>query len=132
MLGFHGHEAVRFFQRATPTVISVNNGHLRGAVTLTRIPECLSEELSLPVFYSLVLPRLGFENPIFCWRGARMDFVEKLPCEAHHGILKISQLITIFLLVAATLWLNNCYGVNPIKSINFVLRKRTVTQGFHL
>ena len=49
MLSTHGHWAVRVFQRATPTVRSVNNGHLRGPVTLTHIPECLSEELSLPV-----------------------------------------------------------------------------------
>ena len=49
MLGTHGHWAVRVLQRAT-TVTSVNNGHLYGPVTLTRIPECLSEELSVPVF----------------------------------------------------------------------------------
>ena len=60
MFGTHGHWAVRVLQRATPTVTSVNNGHLRGPVTFTHIPECLLEELSLSVFYGLVLPRLEF------------------------------------------------------------------------
>ena len=50
MLGTHSHWAVRVLQRATPTVISVfNYGHLREPVTLTT-SQCLSEELSLPVF----------------------------------------------------------------------------------
>ena len=93
--GTHGHWAVRVLLRATPTVTSVNNGHLHGPMTLTPIAERLSEELSLRVFYGLVLPRLGFEHQTFRLLGATVDFDEKWPCEAHHVILKISQLITI-------------------------------------
>ena len=39
MLGPHGHWAVGILQRAKPTVTSVNNGHLRGPMTLTHIAE---------------------------------------------------------------------------------------------
>ena len=40
---------------------SVYNGHLRGPVTLTHTAERFALELSLPVFTTLFLSRLGFE-----------------------------------------------------------------------
>ena len=49
MLGTNGQRAVRVHQRATPTLTSVYNGHLRGPVTLTPLAERLEVELSLSV-----------------------------------------------------------------------------------
>ena len=52
---------------------SVYNGYLRGPVTLTPIAERLAVELSLPLFYDLGLPQLGFEHPTFCLWGQRSN-----------------------------------------------------------
>ena len=52
---------------------SVYNGYLRGPVTLTPIAERIAVELSLPLFYDLGLPQLGFENPTFCLWGQRSN-----------------------------------------------------------
>ena len=46
------------------TALTLQNGHLRGLVTLTIIAERLAVELSLPV-----LSQLGFEHPTFRLRG---------------------------------------------------------------
>ena len=51
---------------------SVNNGHLRGPVTLTSIAERLEVEISVSVF-DLGLSRLGFEHPTFCMQDERSN-----------------------------------------------------------
>ena len=51
---------------------SVNNGHLRGPVTLTPIAERLAVELSLPVL-TTGLSRLRFEHQTFRLRGERSN-----------------------------------------------------------
>ena len=58
--------------------ISVYNGHLRGPVTLTPIPESLAVELSLSVFTTyLGMWRPGFEQPTLRLR----DQCSKIHCE---------------------------------------------------
>ena len=53
MLGTYGHWAVKVLKRSTTTVtrasVYINNGRLRGPVTLTPVAERLAVELSLPV-----------------------------------------------------------------------------------
>ena len=51
---------------------SVNNGNLRGPVTLTPIAERLEVEISVSVF-DLGLSRLGFEHPTFCMQDERSN-----------------------------------------------------------
>ena len=67
---------------------SVDNGHLRGPLTLTPIAEHLAVELSLP-FYDLGLSRLRFEHSTLSF----IDLNNYLVIITHHLIILQSVLI---------------------------------------